>query len=80
MTRLDDLFAPYDEHLSIEELCAVLDIGRVTAYRWLKSGRIPAYRVEGRWKILRDDVKDFVARGSNLPTDAAPPPTDVDGA
>lgn len=80
MTRLDDLFAPYPKHLDIDQLCGVLDISRVTAYKWLKSGKVPAFVVEGRWKILRDDVKDLVAKGSNLPTAAAPPPTDVDGA
>ena len=79
MTRLDDLFAPYSEYLSVNDLCKVLGIGRATAYKWLNDGTIPAYRVRGVWKILRDDVKDFVAMGSNLPRDALPPPTDVDG-
>ena len=80
MTRLDELFAPYPKHLDIDQLCEVLDITRVTAYKWLNDGAIPAYRVQGLWKILRDDVKDFVAMGSNVPRDALPPPTDVDGA
>ncbi len=80
MTRLDELFAPYPKHLDIDQLCEVLDITRVTAYKWLNDGVIPAYQVQGLWKILRDDVKDFVAMGSNLPRDAVPPPTDVDGA
>jgi excisionase family DNA binding protein len=79
MTRLDDLFARYPEYLSVNELCEVLGIGRATAYKWLNDGTVPAYRVRGVWKILRDDVKDLVARGSNLPTDAPPRPPDVDG-
>lgn len=80
MTRLDDLFARYPEYLSVSELCEVLGIGRATAYKWLKDGTVPAYRVGGIWKILRDDVKDLVAKGSNLPSETPPPPPEADGA
>lgn len=80
MSRLDDLFGRYPEYLSIEQLCEVLDIGRVTAYKWLKDGTIPAYQLRGRWKILRDDVKDVVAQGSNLPHQRRSDRPDVDGA
>lgn len=74
MTHLDDLFARYPEYLTVPQLCEVLGIGRVTAYKWLNDGTIRAYKVRGAWKILRDDVKDLIASGVNLPHDVPPPP------
>ena len=67
MSQLDDLFADYPEQLSIAQLMEVLRIQRSTAYKWLREGVIPAYRVGTSWVILRDEVKDAVAAGRNSP-------------
>ena len=72
MSHLDDLFADYPEHLSVQQVCDLLGIKRATAYKWLKAGTIPAYQVGTAWVILRDEVKELIASGRNLPRDEPP--------
>lgn len=67
--RLDELFERYPEHLSVPQLADVLGVRPSTAYRWLQVGIVPAYKVGGAWVILRDEVRDLVASGRNLPKD-----------
>jgi excisionase family DNA binding protein len=76
MSRLDDLFADYPPHLTVTQVSEVLGIGRATTYTWLNAGTIPAYRVGSAWVILRDELKDAIASGRNLPPpgEPAPPP------
>lgn len=72
MSRLDDLFAPYPEHLEVQQLADVLGVTRNTAYRWLQRGVVPGYKVDQSWVILRDEVRDHLAAGRNpypLPED-----------
>jgi excisionase family DNA binding protein len=47
-----------------------------TAYKWLREGTIPAYKVGSTWVILRDELKELVASGHNLPAPQDEPPTD----
>jgi excisionase family DNA binding protein len=32
-----------------------------TLYRWIRSGRLPAVKVVGRWYVRRDDLDKFLA-------------------
>jgi excisionase family DNA binding protein len=73
-SRLDELFEPYPEHLTVPELAKVLGVRPSTAYRWLQTGIVPGYKVGTTWVILRDEVRDLVASGRNLPGDPQPPP------
>lgn len=65
MTRLDKLFAPYPEHLSVEQLAEVLGVKPPTAYRWLQGGLVPGYKVGRAWMVLRDEVRDHLEAGFN---------------
>ncbi|MGL5858159.1 MAG: helix-turn-helix domain-containing protein [Angustibacter sp.] len=67
MSRLDDLFAPYPEHLTVEQLAELLGVTRLTAYRWLTRGVVPGYKVGRAWLILRDEVRDHLAQNTNQP-------------
>lgn len=78
MSHLDDLFEDFPEHLSVQQVSDVLGIKRATTYKWLNDGTIPAYRVGSAWVILRDEVKDAIASGRNMPRTETPPPPDVD--
>lgn len=46
----------YNDLISIEELCEILQIGRNTAYQLLNSGFITAFRIGRRWKIPKSAV------------------------
>ncbi len=50
----------YDELLTVDELCEVLQIGRNTAYRLLNSGFVPAFRIGRRWKIPKSNLQEVL--------------------
>ena len=76
MSRLDDLFAPYPERLTVEQLAELLGVKLTTAYTWLQKGVVPAYKVGHTWVILRDEVRDHLEARRNI---SAPPDTRTTG-
>ena len=68
-SRLDELFDRYPEHLSVPQLAELLGVKRTTAYKWLQTGVVPAYKLGGAWVILRDEVRDLLKSGRNMPPD-----------
>ncbi len=51
-----------------------LDVHYMTAYRYVRTGRLPAHKVSGQWQVLEDDLTTFEAnpripqpRQENLP-------------
>ena len=51
----------YEDVLTVEDLCGVLNIGANTAYRMLKEHAIPAFRIGRRWKIPKEAVISYLA-------------------
>jgi excisionase family DNA binding protein len=80
MSHLDDLFARYAVTMSVPEVAEVLGRPRSTIYKWLGDGTIPGAKVAGSWVIFRDEIKDLIASGRNLPTkDEERPESDGSG-
>ena len=52
-----------DELLTIAEVAGYLKLSRRTAWRWCKSGRLPAAKVGHQWRIARSDLENFVSFG-----------------
>ena len=50
-----------EDLITLEELCSRLMISETTAYRLMRSGEIPAFKVGSHWKIPADAVKRFIA-------------------
>ncbi|MBP3761304.1 MAG: helix-turn-helix domain-containing protein [Ruminococcus sp.] len=48
--------------LKIEDVMKLLDIGKNTLYRLLKSGDINAFKIGKVWKIPKSSVDDYVRR------------------
>lgn len=80
-TRLDELFAGLPPRLDVHEVANLLGMTPKGVYRWINAGTIPAYKLGATWFILRDELRDAMASGSNLtrPLSVDPPP-DEDGA
>ena len=55
-----------DDLVTLEEFQEMLQIGRTTAYRLLKSGEIKAFRIGRFWKIPRAAITEYVSRKSAL--------------
>ncbi len=57
----DDKYRKYDEDiLTLEEMMDMLAIGKNTAYKLLRQGKIKSFRLGNSYKILRKSVKDFI--------------------
>lgn len=70
--RLDEFFEGLPAQLDVNAVAAVLGISAKGVYRWIHTGVIPAYKVGATWIILRDELKDTMAAGSNLTPGFAP--------
>src|SRR5579863_8087119 len=46
-----------EQGFSVVETCRILGISRPTAMRWLRSGKLPAAMVGGKWRIPLAEIK-----------------------
>lgn len=52
--------AQTDELLTIAEVATYLKLSRRTAWRWCKSGHLPAIKVGHQWRIAKSDLENFI--------------------
>ncbi len=64
-SRLDELFEGLPPRLDARQVAELLAMSPKGVYGWIKRGEIPAYQVAGTWVILRDELRDAIAAGSN---------------
>ena len=60
-----------NEPLDLQRTADELGVHYQTAYRWVRTGKLPAELVDGRYRVTRDDISAMSARRS---TPKAPPP------
>ena len=48
------------ELLLLEDICPLLHIGKATAYKLIKKGLIPAFKVGGKWLIKPKDLENYI--------------------
>lgn len=51
---------PASELLTIAEVAAYLKLSRRTAWRWCKSGHLPAVKVGHQWRVSSRDLENFI--------------------
>lgn len=67
MSALDDLFADEPRMLSVSRVAEVLGMSPKGVYKWIEEGTLPAYKVSGRWFVVRDELVQTLSEGSNQP-------------
>jgi len=45
----------------VEEVCQILGVSRPTVIRWIRSGRLPAIRIGGRWRVPAEEIEKRLA-------------------
>jgi excisionase family DNA binding protein len=50
------------EYLTIADLAALMHVSTDTAYTWARTGRVPASRVGGVWRVRRSDLEALFDR------------------
>lgn len=48
------------EILTVDELARLLHLHVMTVYRLVKQGKLPGFKVGGRWRFRRDAVEDWM--------------------
>ena len=48
------------ELLTVDEIASYLKVCRRTAWRWCKSGKLPAFKVGGIWRFRKDQFEKWV--------------------
>jgi len=66
--------------LDLQAAADELGVHYQTAYRWVRAGRLPAHRVDGRYVITRDDLAVFVVERSSPATPPVPSQRRLDTA
>jgi excisionase family DNA binding protein len=61
-----------DDALELKEAAEALGVHYQTAYRWVRSGRLPARLVDGRYLVARRDIETVAVR-RETPARPAPP-------
>jgi len=59
------MFESYPDVVTVRELCAMLKIGRNTAYGLVQSGLIPAVLVGRQYRIRKIDIACYFSVASN---------------
>lgn len=59
------VFGDYPALMTLEEVAQALRTGHLTAARWRREGRLPAYRLPGtkNWLIVRDELARALVAG-----------------
>ncbi len=56
------------EVLTVEEVANLLKLSKITIYRLIKTGEIPAYKIGASWRINKKDLELYIEakkKGSN---------------
>jgi excisionase family DNA binding protein len=54
-----------DEILTLEEFAQIMKVSKVTVYRMIKNGQIPAVKFGKSWRINRNTINDIFNKDGN---------------
>lgn len=55
------MFDLYEDMVTIEDVCQMLNIGKSNAYRLLREGTLHAFKIGRIWKISKNSVIEYIA-------------------
>jgi excisionase family DNA binding protein len=50
-----------ERYFTVEEIAERLRVSHMTVYRWIKAGKLGAYKLGGEFRITEQDIEDFLA-------------------
>ena len=60
------MFETYEDMVTIDDVCQMLNIGKNNAYRLLKEEKLHAFKIGRIWKISRQSVIEYVNHNTRL--------------
>jgi excisionase family DNA binding protein len=64
----DSYWSTFPDVLTFDQLERILGKVRVTVWRWLQNGTLPAHQVAGAWIVYKEEVRAKIARPDSRPT------------
>jgi excisionase family DNA binding protein len=58
--RITDLPTHPDPYVKVGALAQYLDVRGKTVHKWIKAGTLPAYCLNGQWRIKKTDALAFL--------------------
>ena len=49
-----------DQYYTIEEVAKMLRVAYLTVYRWIQSGKLPAYKAGKQYRIKKENLNQFI--------------------
>lgn len=49
-----------DQYYTIEEVAEMLKVAYLTVYRWIQSGKLPAYKAGKQYRIKKENLNQFI--------------------
>ena len=73
---MSDAAPPVDDRLTLHDVAGRLGVHYMTAYRYVRTGRLPASKVGGTWWVAEADLRAFTSDGTTTPGTTPTDPTD----
>ncbi len=52
--------------LTVDEVAKLLKLSKITIYRLIKTGEIPAYKIGASWRVNREDLENYIESKKKL--------------
>ena len=46
--------------MTMKEVAKYLRVHEMTAYRWIRDRRLPAFKIGGRWRVRRVTLESYI--------------------
>lgn len=56
----DSIDSMENSFLTVNEVAEVLRVSKLTIWRYIDAGKLPAYKIGRDWRIKQNDFDDFV--------------------
>ena len=47
--------------LTVRDVAEFMDVHPMTIYKYVKEGKIPAFKIGANWRIRRDSIKKWIS-------------------
>jgi excisionase family DNA binding protein len=50
-----------EKFFTLQEVADALKVNYMTVYRWVRAGKLPAYKFGTEWRVEDSDLREFIA-------------------
>ena len=54
-----------ENHYTLSDLIEILGVSRVTLHKYIKQGKLRAFKLGNQWRVTEEELKKFKEKNSN---------------